>query len=237
MAASRSWSKETLTSIIMSMSLDRPAGLLGALAYRGQQRVGVELGTLAGRGDVAVALASRVTRGGRPGAGEVDRHLLLGPVVDRRLVGAVVVALERDPLLRPQLADQPDGLTEARETFLAVRPFDAERHLVHRLAGAHAEHHPSREQAAERRERLRHDRRVVAERRRQHRGAHRDPLGASTERAEPAHRERRMATVVTPRLQVVADEHRVEAALLGEDAVVRATPSARTARWMPCSRI
>ena len=42
------------------------------------------------------------------------------------------------------------------------------------------------------------------------------------ERAEPGHRERRVAAVVPPRLQVVADEHRVEAALLGEHAVVAA---------------
>ena len=112
-------------------------------------------------------------------------------------------------------------LAEAREALLAVGPFDAQRHLVHRLAGAHAEHDTVREQAAERRERLRHDRRVVAEGRGQHRRPHRDAFGARAERAEPAHRERRMPAVVAPRLQVVADEHRVEAALLGQHAVAQ----------------
>src|SRR5690606_32746844 len=110
---------------------------------RRQQRLSVELTPLAARADEAVAHAAGEAGGHRAGSRDVDRHLLLGTVVDRRLVGAVVVALEGDALVLPQLLDEGHGLTQAAEALLAGRPLDAQRDLVHGLAGADTEDDPA----------------------------------------------------------------------------------------------
>ena len=64
-------------------------------------------------------------------------------------------------------------LLEAVEALLLLRPGRADDDLVERLAGADAEDDAARRQAAQRGEGLRHDRRVVAQRRGQDAGAQR----------------------------------------------------------------
>src|SRR5207247_6038925 len=85
------------------------------------------------------------------------------------------------------------------------------RACVEVFAGAHAQDHPTRVEASEGSECLRHDRGVIAKRRRGDRGPERDRPRALAGGAEPGERERGMAVGVAPRLEVVADEHRVEA--------------------------
>ena len=162
-----------------------------ALLHRRVQLL-VELGLLAARDDEAVPDAAGEPGGERPGGGDVDRHRLVGPVVDRRLLGAVVLAVEGDALLGPEAAHQLDRLGEAQPALLRARPLRAGRgRLVQRLAGADAEEDAAGVEAGERPERLRDHRRVVAHRRRQHARAEQRALGALAERAEP--RERRPA--------------------------------------------
>ncbi len=132
---------------------------------------------------------------------------------------AVELARERDAVFGPQLLDQRDGFFEAGEAFLDLGPFDAEDDLVERLARSDPEDDAARKQRAERRERLGHDGRVVAERRRQHGGADQDALRARPEGAEPRDRGGRMATLVHERLEMVGDEHRVETCLLGQHSI------------------
>ena len=163
--------------------------------------------------------AARVAGDLRPAGGDVDRHRRLGTVVDRRLVGLVVVTLERHALATPQLAHQPHRLAHAREALLVLGPLDAgDRDLVHRLAGADAEHHAAGEQAAHRRERLGDHGGVVAEGGGEHAGAEQHALGALADRAHPRERERRVAAFVAPRLVVVGDGDGVEAVVFGEHA-------------------
>ena len=130
----------------------------------------------------------------------------------------VVIAFEGDALLAPQLLNQGHRLSEAREPFFAVWPFDAERHLVHGFASSEPEDDPAGKQAAERGEGLCHHGRVVAECRREHAGADDDPFRARAERPKPAERERRVPAIVAPRLQVVARKYGVEAHLLRKHA-------------------
>src|SRR5690606_13445866 len=52
----------------------------------------------------------------------------------------------------------------------------------------------------------------------QHRSAQDDPLGALTDRGHPRQRERRVAALVTPRLEVIADRRAVHAVRFGLDA-------------------
>ncbi len=187
-----------------------------------EQRVAIELGRLAAGADEALGLLPRELRDHRARARDVDRHPPLRPVVDRRLLGAVVLTLEADALLRPQPADELHRLAQAGEPLARLGPLHARGgNLVQRLAGADAEDDAVREQAAEGREGLRDDRRVVAERRRQHARADGDARGARTERPHPRERERRVAAGVAPRLEMVADEHGIEAELLGEDRVAQ----------------
>ena len=110
------------------------------------------------------------------------------------------------------------------------------RHLVERLAGADAEDHAAREHRAERAESLRDDRGMIAERRRQHAGAHQHARRRRAERAEPGERGRRVAAGVLPGLEMVADEDGVEAELLRQHGEIEELARARIARPMPCSR-
>src|ERR1700754_3199127 len=57
---------------------------------------------------------------------------------------------------------------------------------------------------------------MVAERRRQHAGAHDHARRSGAQRAQPCQREGRMAVHVLPWLKVVADEDRIETDLLGK---------------------
>src|SRR5690606_22297990 len=72
----------------------------------------------------------------------------------------------------------------------------------------------------ERRELLRDDARVIAEGRREHRGAEQHARGRLARGAEPRQGGGRMAALVHPRLQVITEEHGVEAVLLRADGVV-----------------
>src|SRR5205814_10301783 len=149
--------------------------------------------------------------------GNPDRHLLLWLVIDRRAFGAIELALEADPVLGPQFVDQIDRLAQPVTSLLGARPFDAaRRHLVQRLAGADTEHDAAGTHRAEGPERLGHDRGVIAKGRGEDAGADHSPSRACPKRAEPDERRRRVPVGMLPRLEMVADEDRVEADLLGE---------------------
>ena len=155
-----------------------------------------------------------------PGGGDVDRHGVLRPVVDGRLVGLEELAVEGHEVLGPQLLDQRDRLAQPGEALALLGPVDADRDLVHRLAGADAEDDPVLGEAAEGRERLGHDRRVVPERGREDAGPERDPGRRGRRRAQPDEGVRGMAVGVSPGLEVVAGPHRVVAGAFGRDGEV-----------------
>ena len=77
----------------------------------------------------------------------------------------------------------------------------------------------------------------VAKRGCQHAGAHDDALRACAQRAEPCQRERRMSARMPPGLEVIADEHRVEAQLFRQAGIVQQLVRVRTARPRPCIRV
>ena len=103
-----------------SEAASRPA-CAGALGQVREQLL-VQLLLLAARGDEAVADAPGELGGERPRGGDVDRHRLVGPVVDRRSVGPVVLALEGDALVGPEAADQLDRLRQPQPALLRARP-------------------------------------------------------------------------------------------------------------------
>ena len=95
------------------LDLDHPVdvvvvapGLVEALVDRGHELVAVELLALAGGADEAVAVPAGVPRDHRTPGGDVHRHRRVGAVVDRGVLGAVVLALEGDAVLGPQPAHQ-----------------------------------------------------------------------------------------------------------------------------------
>ena len=198
------------------------ARLLGALGERGQEGVGVQLGALAAGADEPVAEASREPRRGGARGGDVDRQRLVGLVVHRGLVGPEEGAVEVDDLRtrgRERL-DELDRLAEPGESLGLLGPVDAHRDLVHRLARPDAQDHAPGGKAAEGRERLGHDRRVVAERRREDGGPEGHPARRDRGRAQPHERVGRVAVGVAPGLEVVARPDRVEARRLGGDREV-----------------
>jgi hypothetical protein len=109
------------------------AGLLGALGEARQERLGVQLLALAAGADEAVADAPGEAGGGRSGGGDVDRHRVLRPVVDGRLVGLEELAIEGDEVLGPQLLDQRDRLAQPGEALALLGPVDSDRDLDDRL--------------------------------------------------------------------------------------------------------
>ena len=166
--------------VVGDLDLDHPVDVVGVLArrlrallHRGDELVLVELLALAGGADEAVARAARVLGHLGSARGDVDRDAALGHVVDRGALGLVVLALEVDPVTEPQFAHQPHRLAQPRVALLELGPLAlvAGGDLVERLTGADTEEDPVRVQASHRRERLRDDRRVVPERRGEHRGA------------------------------------------------------------------
>ena len=194
---------------------------LRALGDGGHELLRVEVHALAGGADEAVARAARVLGDDRAARGDVDRDRLLGLVVDRRVDRAVVLALERHVLARPQLAHQPHGLAQPGEALLELRPLPpGHRDLVERLAGADAEHHPSGVEQPEAGERLRQHRGVVAEGRGQHGGAELDPRRALPHRRDPRHRRRGVPALVPPRQEVVGHHRAVQPHLLGAHGVL-----------------
>jgi hypothetical protein len=199
-------------------ALDRlvvAAHLLGALADVVEQ-VDVELRVLARRADEAVADAAGELGRERARRRDVDRHGLVRPVVDRGAAQLVVVALEVDALLGPQQLDDVDRLGHLQPALLAAGELAAgDRRLVHGLAGTDAEEDPAGGEAAERREGLGDDRRVVAHRRRQDAGAEDDLARGRRGGAEPGEDGGSVAAVVAPRLQVVGDAGGLEAARFG----------------------
>src|SRR5690606_21003249 len=103
---------------------------------------GVEVHPLAGGADEPVARTARVPRDERAARRDVHRHGLVGPVVDRRVVRLVVLALERDALTGPQRAHEVDRFPQSREALLELGPLllprtaEPDRDLVERLARA-----------------------------------------------------------------------------------------------------
>ena len=194
------------------------AGRLGALGHLAEQLL-VQRRVLAARADEAVADAAGQLGRQRAGRGHVDRDRLVGPVVDRRVGGAVPLALEVHALLRPEQADQLDRLGQPHPALLAPGELLAGRgRLVERLAGPDAEEHAPGREAAERPERLGDHRRVVAKRRREHARAEHRALGGDRGSAQPGQRRRRVSAVVAPGLEVVGDGHDLEADALGAAA-------------------
>src|SRR5206468_91187 len=93
----------------------------------------------------------------------IDGDRFVRAVVDRRAIRLVVLALERHPLLGPELSDQLDRLAEHSPALLDARPSARRsRRLIQRLAGTDAEEDAPRVEARERRKVLRDDRRVIA---------------------------------------------------------------------------
>ena len=174
--------------------------------------------------------------GGRPRGGDVDRHGLRRLVVDRRVMGAVVLALESRPLAAPERLDQLHGLPQAREPLALLGPVDADGHLVERLPRADAQDHAPRRQAPERREGLGDDRRVVAERRGEYGRAEDDPLRCLGRGAQPGERVGRVTVGVAPGLEVVGRPDRVEPRRPPRRRQGRGGAGAGTARRRPCSR-
>ena len=193
-----------------------------ALQHVRQQGFGVKLGGLAAGADQAVAAAAGIFGDHGAGGGNVDRHHLLGPVIDRGVLGLVELAFEAHPLLAPQPAHQGDGFAQAGEALLEVGPVHAGgRHFVQPLAGADAEDDALGEHGAQRAESLGDDGGMVAEGGGEHRGAHDDALGARAECPEPGEREDGVAVDVLPGLEMVADEDGIETALLGHDREIQ----------------
>jgi hypothetical protein len=170
--------------------------------------------------------APRVLRDLRTPGADVDRHLLIGAVVNRRVARVVVLAVKRDRLLGPQEADQLDRLTQPGKALLVVGPRDAERAFVQMLARANAEDHAVGEQRSESPESLRHDGGVISKGRSHNRGAERNALGPLSSCREPGHCKGRVPIGVTPRLEVVADEHALETVLFGGDSKIEQLPRA-----------
>ena len=146
------------------------------------------------------------------GGRDVDRHRRLGPVVDRRVVGPIDT--------RPRSSRAP------RVHSVRIRVTASRSRAKRSLNSGHGCRSPALRSAIRRCRRpgsrapgtarpvCRRPAprsRVIAERRRQHAGAHDDAAGARAERAQPGERERRMAADMPPRLEMVADEHRIEA--------------------------
>ena len=131
----------------------------------------------------------------------------------------VPLAVEVHLLAGPEPADQRHGLAQALEALPGARPLDAgRRDLVHCLARAQAEEDPARGEAAQRRERLRDDGRVVAERGRQDARAHEHARGRRGQRAEPRQRGGGVPADMPERLEMIRDADAVEAEALGRDA-------------------
>ncbi len=159
----------------------------------------------------------REARRPRPRRRDVQRHAAGRAVVHGRHRGPEVSTLEGDELIAPQRADQFDRLLEPAEALVELGPLETARgDLVHRLAGADAEANAPRLQHPERAERLGDNRRVMAERRRQHGGAEPDATRALPERGEPRRRVHGVPVGVPPRLDLVADPDCVEPGLLGQ---------------------
>jgi hypothetical protein len=196
----------------------RSAGLLDALGDGRQQRLRVELHPLARGADEAVGDATGEAGRGRTGSGNPHLYRPARLVVDHRLVGLEELAVKGDELFGPELLDQLRRLLEPGEALLLIGPLDAERHLVEGLARAQPEDDaPAVDERPEGREGLGHDRRVVAERRRQHARPDRHLLRPHREGAEPDQAIGGMPVGVAPRLEVVADEDAVEAGAFGVD--------------------
>src|SRR6516225_5693213 len=195
----------------------RAPGALQPFLDLGQQGVTIEGGALATGADEPFHELAGHRRGGRARSRDPDRHRGLRPVVNRRSAGAVILALEGHPLRGPQPSHQQDRLAQPTLSLAEARPFDAgRRDVVQRLAGADAKDDSVRKHRAERADRLRHDRGMVAKGRRRNAGADLHPRCLGAERAEPGERKRRVSVGMLPRLKVVADEDRVKADRLGQ---------------------
>ena len=144
----------------------RSRASLGApLHHLRQDRFGIELARLAAGADQAVAHSAGIFRDQRAGRRDIDRNGRRGPIVDGRVLGAIILAFERHFLLGPELAHQRDGLAQTREPFFELGPFHAGRgNLVQRFPGADAKHDPIGKHDPQRREGLRQDGRDDSER-------------------------------------------------------------------------
>ena len=98
------------------LDLDHPrvvgrsrAGLGPPLRHFRQDRFGVKLARLAARADQAVAHPAGIFRDQRAGRRDIDRNGRRGPVVDGRVLGAIILTFERHPLLGPELTHQGDA--------------------------------------------------------------------------------------------------------------------------------
>ncbi len=109
----------------------RPPRPLEALLDFRKQCLAIERIPFAARADEAVPDLAGHRRRSRARCGDPDRHRLLRAVINRRRQGAVILALERDAFLGPQLPDQGDRLAQPPLPFLEARPFHAgRRHFV-----------------------------------------------------------------------------------------------------------
>ena len=151
----------------------------------------------------------RAARGHQHGQWAHRRRVQLGRF------GGVVPALEGQLLPREEQVDDLQRLLHPLLALLVTGKLPAQRPLVDRLAGAHAEHEPAAGQPVRGRRHLRDQRRVVVEQRARHGGAKLDPLGPGRDRAEPRPDEAGCGRVVDPGVEVVRAEHHIEADCFG----------------------
>ena len=143
---------------------------LRALARRRAELLGVELHALAGGADEPVARAARVLRHDRAARGDVDRHRLLGPVVDRRRRPSCSTR----PRTTPSSPVHSSRISRTASRSRAKRSLNSGHSRPDTAISLSASPVPTpsidppRVEQRQRGQRLRQHRRVVAERRGQH---------------------------------------------------------------------
>src|SRR5215468_8430638 len=181
-------------------------GLASPFQHLWQYRFSIELARLTAGADQAIAHSASIFRDQCAGGGDIDRDGYRGAIVNSGVLGAIILTFERYSLLGPEPTHQGDGLTKTREPLLEIGPGDAgRRNLVQRFPGADAKHDPTGKHDPKSGDGLRHHRGVIAKGGREDTRADGDPRRKRPEGAEPCQRERSMAAVMFPWLEMVAD--------------------------------
>src|SRR4029079_15016842 len=150
-----------------------------------------------------------------PGGRDVDWRRLFRQRVYSRVFDCVVLTVVTLHAALPELADDFDRLLEHLLSYCGLRPAIAEDVLVERLAAANSEREPARHHRSHSSGGLGDDRRVGANRRAGHAGSELEPVGGLGDPAEYGPDERRMPLAIGPWVEVVGDEGKGEAGVLG----------------------
>src|SRR5579859_222581 len=109
-------------------------GCPGPFLYGREQLVAVQLITLTGCTDKAIANAARVFSGYRATGSNIDGNGLFRLIVYRGVACAVIFPLECNEVFRPELLNQSDRFAQAGQAFFRLRPLQVRNgHLVQRL--------------------------------------------------------------------------------------------------------